>query len=75
MCTLNSQSVQHTFFQCLNESEDLEGTILISGINKTFLFSKAKIEEHSETIKNFCRDLPGNFMASSGGGFTFLHLP
>ena len=57
---------------CLNGKE--EGALIIEGLVRKFGFSPAKISEHKEEIRALLNEMPDNFHAGKGGGWSFLNL-
>ncbi len=74
MKELTSQNVTDIFKKCLcSGSEPDSEIIVVEGIVSSAEFSEGKIEEHKHEILEMLLQLPEEFMASKGGGWSFLN--
>lgn len=64
---LDPQQVEETFWAC--EGGDIEAEAIIDRAT----FDKAKLDEHKELITAMLLELPIEFRASGGGGWSFLN--
>lgn len=70
---LNTSNVNQVFLKVLfTEQETPENAIKVSGIVNNFGFHPERILEQKENIRGLLMQLPNEFMASGGGGYSFL---
>ena len=66
--------VDSTFKACLfKDNEDTTDHIVAEGIVSTVGFHPGRIEENREVIHDMLAELPDDFKASGGGGYSFLN--
>ncbi len=75
---LTSENVDKVALDCLYpDSYSLEEAVregkMVEGIVTNFVFQPAKLIEHTEDIKSMLLQLPDEFKASKGGGWSFLN--
>jgi hypothetical protein len=68
MTTLTAETVEATFAACLAD----HGTE-VEGIVSSATFDAARIADHAELIATLLYELPEQFRASGGGGWSFLN--
>lgn len=67
---LDPQVVEDTFTTC----QDNDGDVVVDGIVVTGVhFDKAQLADHAELIAGLLLELPDEFKASGGGGWSFLN--
>jgi hypothetical protein len=71
---LTSDRVCEIFDDCLfKKGEPTENHVAIEGIMANFGLHPDRLEIHKKEIMNMLKELPDQFMASGGGGWTFLN--
>lgn len=74
---LTATNVDVVFKDCLFREEELvSGTpehVAVKGIMSQFGFHPKRLEGHQEDVKGLLAQLPDSFMASKGGGHSFLN--
>src|SRR5436189_2852974 len=71
---LTKDKVQEIFFDCLfNEGEDTTNAVMVEGITTTVGFHPERLNHHTEDIELLLGELPNEFKASGGGGWSFLN--
>lgn len=71
---LNSDRVEKVLLACLHDDgEDTSNAVIVEGIVGPFGFRLDRLEENRPTIKEMLAELPDEFMASGGGGWSFLN--
>ena len=78
---LTSENVENIFVTCLFEDKDdtinaLENpndAIKVEGIMSNVGFHPDRIKEHTDDIVSMLDDLPNEFKADGGGGWSFLN--
>ncbi len=71
---LSTEGVEKVFVDCLfKEGEDTSTHIAAEGIMMTVGFHPERIESHRAEIEAMLDELPDQFKASSGGGWSFLN--
>lgn len=68
---LTSENVETVLKDCLGSN--LEGDTLVDGLINKFSFSAPKILARDEDIRSMLADLPEQFDAAKGGGWSFLN--
>jgi hypothetical protein len=72
--TLESKRVAQVFINCLfNEGEDTSNHVPADGIMSKVGFHPGRLEQHKAEIQAMLAELPDEFMASKGGGMSFLN--
>lgn len=79
---LSADRVQALVLECLFRDEELENgkpknmedVVEGAGVLRRLGFNKSRVEQHREEIKAMLMELPDEFMASKGGGMTFLNM-
>lgn len=66
---LDPQVVEQTFEACY----DPNGEVEVAGIMLPARFDKARLADHAERIAFLLGELPDEFKASCGGGWSFLN--
>ena len=78
---LTPKNVQDIVLACLYTEEEIKDKtqeeliaagIKTEGIMTTFVFVPARLEKYKEDIKSMLSELPSEFMADVGGGWSFL---
>lgn len=67
--TLTAESVSATFARC----STVNGDVVIEGIKGIARFDKGALADHAEMIAWMLLELPDQFRASAGGGWSFLN--
>jgi hypothetical protein len=71
---LTSQHVETVFAACLTkDGENTSDYIIAEGIIHTVGFHRDRIEEYRQEIHDMLAELPDEFKASGGGGYSFLN--
>lgn len=71
---LTGERVSAVFMACLfRDGEDISDHIVAEGIVHTVGFHPGRIEEHRQEIQDMLAELPDEFKASGGGGYSFLN--
>ena len=71
---LSSKNVENAFLDCLfREGEDTTNHVEVKGITLNIGFHPERLESHREEIKQMLSELPDEFQASKGGGWSFLN--
>lgn len=71
---LTDDNVQNVFIDCLfNEDENTDDMIKVEGIINIFGFHPKRLESHRDDVMSMLKQLPEEFMASTGGGWSFLN--
>lgn len=55
------------------EPEQPADAVQVEGVLRKFAFHPGRLESHREEVKALLAELPDNFQASKGGGWTFLN--
>lgn len=72
---LTAANVEHIFFECLTESlQDAPDAIKVYGINITPVFRPEKLDIYRADIVSMLENLPVEFHAGFGNGWTFLNM-
>lgn len=72
---LTADHVDFIFRDCLfRDGEDTADAVKTEGIICKFWLHPERLESHKTEITEMCDELPDNFKASSGGGWSFLNL-
>lgn len=72
---LAADNVDFIFRDCLfRKDEDTADAVKTEGITSKVWFHPDRLESHKTEIAEMCGELPDNFKASSGGGWSFLNL-
>lgn len=73
---INATRVHEIFIACLfKDGEDTTHHIKAEGVVHNIGFHPERLEVHREEVKTLLSDLPEPFMASKGGGWSFLNAP
>ncbi len=71
---LTAAKVDEIIRKCLfKEGEPTEDKVVADGIMSSFGFHPGRLEENKPVIKELLNELPDTFMASGGGGMSFLN--
>lgn len=71
---LDPQRVDAIFQDSLTkEGEDATAHIKTDGLINNITFNPERLESHREEVRLMLNELPDEFMASKGGGMTFLN--
>lgn len=80
MTELTSEAVDTLIRKCFFTKEEApdpshppEGAIMVDGILRRWGFHPGRIAEHTQEIADLLAELPDEFHASKGGGWTFLN--
>lgn len=72
---LNAENVHNTFIECLfKDGEDTENRIAVEGIMVKVGFHPKRVKEKEVLIGEMLDELPQEFKASGGGGWSFLNM-
>lgn len=72
---LTAENVNFIFGDCLfRNDEDTANAVKTEGIMCEVWFHPARLKSHKAEIVEMCNELPDNFKASSGSGWSFLNL-
>lgn len=71
--TVESVLVSCLFGEGTSQEDALKTAITVKGICQNFGFDPAKIKANKDTIYELLQQLPPEFMASGGGGMSFLN--
>lgn len=73
---LTPENVETVLLDCLyaEEPDDVSEPIIVTGLTFKLAFDPAKIQSHLLEIHSMLMQLPDDFMASGGGGMTFLAM-
>lgn len=66
---LDPQTVERTFEACYDPAGDVQ----VDGIMLPARFDKRRLADHAELIAGLLGELPDEFKASGGGGWSFLN--
>ena len=75
---LTVENLQATIMDCMYREGEYtpgttpEGAVIVEGITRTFGFHPDRLQSHLADIEGMLGELPDVFMASGGGGYTFL---
>ncbi len=71
---LTAESVQRVFTDCLFKTgENTPNLVTAEGVMGTVGFHPERLKSHREAIIAMLAELPDAFMASGGGGYSFLN--
>lgn len=71
---LSTENLENVIIKCLfNEGEDTSIAVRGEGVHIKIGFHPERIKQQRENIKSMLLDLPEQFMATKGGGYTFLN--
>lgn len=70
---LTAENVENTFKACLAENEESDG-IIIDGVAIRAKFNQTLLAEHKQAIADMLKQLPNEFQADGGGGWSFLNM-
>jgi len=71
---LNPEHLQTIFLECLfKDDEDKSNYVKAEGINSTYGFHPERLESHRQDVAEMLAELPDEFKASAGGGWSFLN--
>lgn len=74
MTILTSKAVEDVFVKCLfTDGENVGNHIAVRGVVSNFGFCPERVEEQKETVRSLLSQLPPEFQASGGGGYSFLN--
>lgn len=68
---LTSQAVHDLAKKCANVGDDGDA-VKVEGIVTNYLFSKSRLEENKDEVVALLNELPEQFRAATGGGWSFL---
>jgi hypothetical protein len=72
--TLAAERVEQVFRDCLfRDDESTDDRVVAEGVINTFGLHPGRLAEHRAEIGQLLRELPGPFMQSQGGGWSFLN--
>ncbi len=75
MTKLTAEAVEAVLLSALPETKDTQGECVeIQGVMGTFRLQKRSLQEQSLTIKELLAQLPNEFYADEGGGWSFLNM-
>lgn len=80
MSKLSSAAVNAAFMSCLFTDEEVKDesitakAVVVEGIVHTVGLHPERLESKREEVKAMLSELPDQFFASKGGGWTFLNL-
>lgn len=71
---LTSEGVDDMMRKCLfADSESMDGALMVEGIVNNYAFHPDRIKENAVAISEMLSELPDEFQASKGGGWSFLN--
>lgn len=71
---LTADAVQKVFDDCLfTNEEDTNNFVKGEGVARSYGFHPGRLASHKNTIRELLAELPDQFHASKGGGWTFLN--
>jgi hypothetical protein len=71
---LTSQEVNRLMGECLfKDGEPTDDAVVVEGIVSTFGLNPQRVTERAEQISDLLAELPEEFQAAKGGGWTFLN--
>jgi len=71
---LTTENTEIIFMDCLlKEGEDTAGAIAVEGVMSKFWFHPRRLGDHENDISHLLSQLPAEFMADGGGGWSFLN--
>lgn len=71
---LTSEAVDEMMGKCLfADDESMDDAIKVDGIVNNYAFHPGRIAEHATEIGDMLAELPNEFQASGGGGWSFLN--
>lgn len=74
MSKLSADAVEKLVKECLfRDGEDTSDPALAEGITRKFGFNRTRLSERTGEIKEMLAELPDEFQASKGGGWTFMN--
>lgn len=74
MKALTAKNVESIFLHCLfKKDEDTSNAIIVEGVVGKFGFHPDRLIEKKAEIAELLEQLPDNFKAESGGGWSFLN--
>ena len=74
MKTLSAKNVESVFFDCLfRDGEDTSKAKIVEGIVRKFGFHPERLQQHRTDIAEMLGELPDEFQADKGGGWSFLN--
>lgn len=71
---LSSDNVQALLADCMGEDGNNPNGITVEGVINTYWLDKAKLETHRQELRSMIEQLPNEFLADGGGGWSFLNL-
>lgn len=80
MSILTAKAVDEIFMDCLFRDEEVSkdapepppGAVIVDGIRHQFALHPERLESYREQVKALLAELPDNFQADKGGGWSFL---
>lgn len=73
MTKLSTAAVQDVLMMCLfREGEDTSNAVMVEGVTRNFGFHPDRLAENKEVIAEMLAQLPTEFHANGGGGYSFL---
>jgi hypothetical protein len=74
MTKLTSEAVDTLMKACLVDNfPTMVSSMVVNGLVNNYCFDKTAIIKHSEEIRDLLSQLPDNFQANKGGGWSFLN--
>lgn len=71
---LASERVQTIFLDCLSrDDDDTDDRVVAEGVISTVGFNPSRLDDHRGEIGMMLDELPDQFKASGGGGWSFLN--
>ena len=71
---LTAKNLEKVILDCLfQDNEDKSSAIIVEGITSKFGFHPGRLEAHRAEIISMLSELPKEFHAGSGGGWSFLN--
>jgi hypothetical protein len=70
---LTSEAVEKLFDECVVPADTAGDQIKAVGLVNAYWFDRKKIEQNKPKIRELLAELPDNFRADKGGGWTFLN--
>lgn len=70
---LTSQAVRDLMEKCLSDKGETQGITCVDGLVSNYNFKAVAIEANKDQIKELLDQLPDQFQAKKGGGWSFLN--
>jgi hypothetical protein len=72
---LNPETVMNLFVACLDDDDgQTTDQVIVEGIVMKAVFDRERLDSHRQQITDLLTELPAEFHANTGGGWTFLNM-